>query len=71
MQRYTDCYFVVEWEGMSQKTKVINKCLNPKFGDRLYFPILLYKFDEETLGQKVVSHSLWSLTRALRNRLLK
>eukprot|EP00658_Telonema_sp_P-2_P055407 TRINITY_DN4404_c0_g1_i2.p1 TRINITY_DN4404_c0_g1~~TRINITY_DN4404_c0_g1_i2.p1 ORF type:complete len:683 (-),score=153.90 TRINITY_DN4404_c0_g1_i2:164-2212(-) len=49
---YTDCFFVAEWEGMRQKTKVVLKSLNPKFGERLYFPILLYKFDEETLGQK-------------------
>ena len=57
--RYTDCFFVAEWESMKQTSKVIQKSLNPKFGERMFFPILMYKFDEETLGQKVKRPIEW------------
>ena len=32
--------------------QVISRSLNPIFNERLYFPVLLYKFDAEQLGMK-------------------
>jgi hypothetical protein len=48
----TDAYFVVEWEGMVQKTKVVQKTLSPVYRERLYFPVLLFEFSAEELAKK-------------------
>lgn len=49
---YTDAFVVLDWEKMEQKTKVVEKNLNPVFKEKLYFPILLFKFSAEELAKK-------------------
>ena len=56
---YTDAYVVLQvawpipqtwvslnwqWENMEAKTKIVYKNLNPVFREKLYFPILLFRF---------------------------
>jgi len=48
----TDAFFVVTWSDMEQKTKVVQKTLNPVFRERLYFPILLFEFSAEEFQKK-------------------
>lgn len=49
---YTDAFVVLEWERMEQKTKVVEKNLNPVFKEKLYFPLLLFKFSAEEIAKK-------------------
>jgi len=48
----TDAFFVVEWEGMVQSTKVVFKTLEPIYKEKLYFPVLLFNFSAEELAKK-------------------
>ena len=49
---FTDAYVVLNWENMEQKTKIVYKNLNPVFKEKLYFPILLFKFSAEEFEKK-------------------
>ncbi|KAJ5074351.1 centrosomal protein of 76 kda [Anaeramoeba ignava] len=49
---FTDAYVVVEWDGFRQRTKVVERSLNPQFMETLYFPVKLPFMSEAGLVKK-------------------
>lgn len=48
----TDAFFSIDWDGLSQRTKPVFRCLDPIFDTTLYFPVRMLADSIESLDQK-------------------